>query len=92
MFIVTWFAVLIVIPGVLFTTFIIWLVHSLDGYPAFIVSQANRDARQFPATRLAPGRSALLNALANRQSIRARPELWANPTAARRTYDYHRTE
>jgi hypothetical protein len=92
MFIATSLIVLFIIPCILFTTFIIWLAHSLEGYPAFMISNTKRDGTHPARTQLALNRSALLDALANTRSLRRRPELWAGCTIVPRTYDYHRTK
>jgi hypothetical protein len=53
MFFSSWFivaVVLFVILFALFMAFITWLVHSLEGYPAFAIRNANRRTSVVPAS------------------------------------------
>jgi hypothetical protein len=66
---------------ILFTTLMIWLAHTLEGYPVFLISHANRDAVQLPRPGFKPHGSAVLDAPVTSRSTRARPELWTASTA-----------
>jgi hypothetical protein len=87
MFIATWFIVLFMTLCMLYLAFIIWLAHSLEGYPAFMISHASRDIMRSSKAQFAPHGSAVFNPLADRRSIRARPELWTDATSNPRPRD-----
>lgn len=86
MFIIAWLIVLFLTLCILYLMFIAWLAHSLDGYPAFLISRVNRDTAHPPRALFLPNGSALLDTLANSRSIGARPELWTASTAVPRAY------
>ncbi len=59
---------------VLCTIFIRWLSHSLDGYPAFLIRNGDRDAGIVPIAlriRSEPQRSPVLSAFVERSGVRA---------------------
>jgi hypothetical protein len=87
MFIATCLVILLFSVGILFVTFVIWLAHTLEGYPVFIISHTKRDAVRPPRPLFVPGGSAILDTAANGRSTRARPELWTTSAAIARAYD-----
>jgi Ca2+/Na+ antiporter len=80
MFIITWLMVLFLSLCILYLTFMVWLAHSLEGYPAFLLSHASRDTTQSPGVSIVPNRLALLDTFASRRPIRARRELLTTST------------
>jgi hypothetical protein len=88
MFIATCLIVLLLSLTILFISLMIWLAHSLEGYPALLISRANRDAVQLPQHLFVPNGSAMLDALANSRSGYTRQEQWTassrvHPTTSR---------
>jgi hypothetical protein len=64
--------------------FLIWLSHSLEGYPAFMIVHANADATQPWKSQFAPNSAPVLDYAAHRRSEPAQPEiLTASITTAR---------
>ena len=84
MFIAVCLTILLLSPCIVFIMFIIWLAHSLEGYPALTIFHANRDAVQSLRPLFAPKGSASLDTVANSRSTRARPDLWTASTAIAR--------
>jgi hypothetical protein len=74
MFIATCLIILLLSLCILFTALMIWLTHTLEGYPAFLISRADRDAVQLPKPLFVPDGLTILDALANSWSTRARRE------------------
>ena len=75
MFFSPWFIVLFVTLFVLFMAFITWLAHSLEGYPMFLIQNADRGTGVVPLSlriRSAPESSPVLSAFADSSGVRAR--------------------
>lgn|SRR5579859_7994693 len=72
---------------ILFIAVVAWLAHNLEGYPAFMVFHAYRDAANPRRPRFVPNGSTMLEALANQRPTRALPTLWTASTAVPRSPD-----
>jgi hypothetical protein len=91
MFIATCLIILLLSLCILFMSLMIWLAHSLEGYPALLISRANRDAVQLPQHLFVPNGSAMLDALANGRSNYARREHWTASSRVHHTTRRNKT-
>jgi hypothetical protein len=91
MFIATCLIILLLSLCTLFISLVIWLAHSLEGYPAFLIARANRDTVQLPQHLFVPNGPARLDALANSRSSYARRQQWTASTPVHHTTRRNKT-
>jgi hypothetical protein len=78
MFLLSWFIVSLVLFGILcilFVAFITWLAHSLEGYPMFLMLNADRDISSVPLSleiQSMPESLSVSGACADSAAVRAR--------------------
>jgi hypothetical protein len=72
---------------ILFIAVLAWLAHNLEGYPAFMISHAHRDAANPRRPRFVPNGSTTFGALVNHRSTRALPALWTASAAVPHSRD-----
>jgi hypothetical protein len=86
MFIATCLIVLLLSLCTVFIALMIWLAHSLEGYPALLISHAQPEAVQLPMPLFLPNGSAILDTLGNSRSTRGGREHWPASAAIPRAY------
>jgi hypothetical protein len=70
-----------------FIAVMVWLVHNLEGYPAFIIAHAYRDAGQSRRRKIMPNGPTMLNTLTNQRSTGALPKRWTAASATPRSHE-----